>query len=70
MHKNPKMTLKLLFVCLCWFLRLGFSVYNPDYPRTHSVDRAGLELRKSPASVSQELGSRVYASMSGLYVAF
>ena len=62
MHKNPKMTLKLLFVCLCWILRLGFSVYNPDYPRTHSVDRAGLELRKSPASLFQVLGLKAWAT--------
>ena len=31
------------------------SLCSPDYPRTHSVDQAGLELRDPPASVAQEL---------------
>jgi hypothetical protein len=59
--KNDPKTFVCLFVCV-GFLRLGFSVYNPDYPRTHSVDRAGLKLRKSPASVSQVLGLKAWAT--------
>ena len=32
------------------------SLCSPGCPRTHSVDRAGLELRNPPASASQVLG--------------
>ena len=59
MHKNPKMTLKHYFF---EFSRLGFSMSIPGCPGTHSVDRACLELRKSPASVSQVLGLKAWAT--------
>jgi hypothetical protein len=46
------------FVCLFCFY-FGFlafqdrvSLCSPDYPGTHSVDQAGLELRYLPASAS------------------
>ena len=45
-----------------FFLRQGFS----GCPGTHSVDQTGLELRNSPASASQVLGSKVCATMPGL----
>jgi hypothetical protein len=38
------------------------SLYSSDCPRTHSVDQAGLELRNVPASASQMLGLKVYAT--------
>jgi hypothetical protein len=38
------------------------SLYSPDCPGTHSVDQAGLELRNPPASASQVLGLKAYAS--------
>jgi hypothetical protein len=53
------MTLKHYFF---EFSRLGFSMSIPGCPGTHSVDRAGLELRKSPASVSQVLGLKAWAT--------
>ena len=65
MHKNPKMTLKhylLNFSIFLNFSRLGFSMSIPGCPGTHSVDRACLELRKSPASVSQVLGLKAWAT--------
>ena len=65
MYKNPKMTLKhylLNFSIFLNFSRLGFSMSIPGCPGTHSVDRAGLELRKSPASVSQVLGLKAWAT--------
>jgi hypothetical protein len=37
------------------------SLCNPGCPRTHSVDQAGL-VRNPPASASQVLGLKVYAS--------
>jgi hypothetical protein len=55
-----------------WFLIVGFwllvfrdrvSLYSPGCPGTHSVDQAGLELRKSPASASQVLGLKDCATM-------
>ena len=65
MHKNPKMTLKhylLNFSIFLNFSRLGFSMSIPGCPGTHSVDWAGLELRKSAASVSQVLGLKAWAT--------
>jgi hypothetical protein len=51
-----------LFFCV---LRQGFSVW-PGCPGTHSVDQAGLELRKLPASASQVLGLKACATTPGL----
>jgi hypothetical protein len=51
-----------------FFLFLVFrdqiSLYNPGCPGTHSVDQAGLELRKPPASASQVLGLKASAICS------
>jgi hypothetical protein len=38
------------------------SLYRPGYPGTHSVAQAGLELRNPPASVSQVLGLKAFAT--------
>ena len=59
MHKNPKMTLKHYFLN---FSRLGFSMSIPGCLGTHSVYRACLELRNPPASVSQVLGLKAWAT--------
>jgi hypothetical protein len=53
----------LFFVCLFCFVfvfvfvfgRDRVSLCSPGCPGTHSVDRAGLELRNPPASASQVL---------------
>jgi hypothetical protein len=43
--------------CFCLFVfRDRVYLYSPGCPGTHSVDQAGLELRKLPASTSQVLG--------------
>jgi hypothetical protein len=41
------------------------SLYSPGWPGTHSADQAGLELRNSPASASQELGLKACATTAG-----
>jgi hypothetical protein len=45
-----------LFLFVCCFFRDG----------THSVDQDGLKLRNPPASASQVLGLKVYATTAGL----
>jgi hypothetical protein len=42
------------------------SPFSPGYSGTHSVDRAGLELRNLPASASQVLGLKVCATTAWL----
>ena len=39
-----------IFVLFCFVFRGRVSLCNPDCPGTHSVDKAGLELRNPPAS--------------------
>jgi hypothetical protein len=41
------------------------SLYSPGCPGTHSVDKAGLELRNPPASASQVLGLKACATTPG-----
>ena len=41
------------------------SLCSPGCPGTHSVDQAGLELRNPPASASQVLGLKVWATTPG-----
>jgi hypothetical protein len=55
-----------LFVCLFLVFPDRISLYSPDCPRTHFVDQAGLELRNLPASTSQVLGLKVYATTAQL----
>ena len=59
-----------LFVCLFVFILFCFvlfwgrvSLCSPDYPRTHSVDQVGLELRNPTDSASQVLVLKVCATM-------
>jgi hypothetical protein len=57
----------LLFVCLfCFYFVFVFqdraSMYSPGCPETYFVDQAGLELRNPPASASQVLGLKAYAT--------
>jgi hypothetical protein len=44
------------YFILFWFCRDRVSLCSPDYPGTHSVDQAGLELRNLPASASLSTG--------------
>jgi hypothetical protein len=48
-------------VCVC----VCVCVCSPGCPGTHSVDQAGLELRNSPASVSQVLRLKARATTAG-----
>ena len=61
------------FVCLVGWL-VGFldrvSLCSPDYPGTHSVDQAGLELRDPPTSASGVLALKVCASTAVNYIRF
>ena len=60
----------ILFLLACLCFETGFLCCNSDCPGTHSVDQAGLELRELPASASQVLGLKVYATTAGPYRAF
>jgi hypothetical protein len=42
------------------------SLCSPGYPGTHFVDQAGLELRNPPASASQVLGLKAWATTARL----
>ena len=42
------------------------SLYSPGCPGTHSVDKAGLELRNPPASASQVLGLKACVTTARL----
>jgi hypothetical protein len=46
------------------------SLYSSGCPETHSVDQAGLELRNPPASASQVLGLKAYATTARLVYLF
>jgi hypothetical protein len=46
------------------------SLCSPGCPGAHSVDQAGLELRNSPASASQVLGLKVWATIARLKFCF
>jgi hypothetical protein len=46
------------------------SLYNSGCPGTHCVDQAGLKLRIPPASTSQVLGLKEYATTGWLLFAF
>ncbi|GAB1284995.1 Origin recognition complex subunit 2 [Apodemus speciosus] len=45
--------------------KLGVSLCSPGCPGTHSVDQAGLQLRKPPASASQVLGLQACPTTPG-----
>jgi hypothetical protein len=54
-----------LFVCLFLVFRDRVSLCSPGCPGTHFVDQAGLELRNPPASASQVLGLKAWATTPG-----
>jgi hypothetical protein len=54
-----------LFIYLSLVFRDRVSLYSPGCPGTHFVDQAGLELRNLPASASQMLGLKAYATTPG-----
>jgi hypothetical protein len=55
---------KNLFILFLFFWD-RVSLYSPGYLGTHSVDQAGLELRNPPASASQVLGLKAFATTPG-----
>jgi hypothetical protein len=42
----------VFFILFCFVFQDRVSLCSPGYPGTHSVDKAGLELRNPPASAS------------------
>jgi hypothetical protein len=50
----------------CFVFRDRVSLCSPGCPGTHFVDQAGLELRNPPASASQVLGLKVFATTAQL----
>jgi hypothetical protein len=52
---SPGLQPLFYFILFCMFSET-VSLCIPGFPRTHSVDQAGLELRDCPASVPQVLG--------------
>jgi hypothetical protein len=60
----------LLFLFFLLVFRDRVSLCNPGCPGTHSVDQAGLELRNSPASASQVLGSKACTTTTQLFCLF
>ena len=46
------------------------SLCSPGCPGTHSVDKAGLELRNPPASSSQVLGLKAWATTAQFFFFF
>jgi hypothetical protein len=60
-HANA--CLDSFFVCLFgWFFWDRVSLCSPGCPGTHSIDQAGLKLRNLPASASQVLGLKAWAT--------
>jgi hypothetical protein len=69
-NKSPFL-LQILFIYLFIYLFIEFfrdrvSLCSPGCPGTHSVDQAGLKLRNPPASASQVLGLKAYATTAQL----
>jgi hypothetical protein len=60
----------LFFVLFCFVFQGRVSLYSSGCPGTHFVDQAGLELRNSPASVSQVLGLKACTTMHGFFFIF
>jgi hypothetical protein len=56
---------KKIFIYLFGFSRQGF-LCSPGCPGTHSVDKAGLELRNPPASASRVLGLKACTTTPGI----
>jgi hypothetical protein len=54
------------FFFYIFFFQDRVSLDSPGCPGTHSVDQVGLKLRNPPASASQVLGLKVYATTARL----
>jgi uncharacterized membrane protein YagU involved in acid resistance len=54
-----------VFVCLFVCFRDRVSLCIPACPGTHFIDQADLEFRNPPASASQVLGLKAYATIPG-----
>jgi hypothetical protein len=59
-----------IFLFLFLFFQDRASLCSPGCPGTHSVDQAGLELRNLPASASQVLKLKAYATTVRLFFLF
>jgi hypothetical protein len=60
------MNFGVLFLFVCFYVfRDRVSLYRPGCPGTHFVDQAVPELRNLPASASQVLGLKVWATTPG-----
>ena len=55
---------------MCGFFQDRVSLCGPGCPGTRSVDQAALELRDLPASASQVLGLKEYATTARLNKGF
>ena len=53
-----------------FFFSSRVSLCSPGCPGTHFVDQAGLELRNLPASASQVLGLKAWATTPGSKIHF
>jgi hypothetical protein len=68
MHKTSNTSIVIFL--FCFVFRDRVSLCSPGCPGTHSVDQAGLELRKTPASASQMLGLKACATTARLQAKF
>jgi hypothetical protein len=67
---NGKKKSQYVFFFFFWFFRDRVSLCSPGCPETHFVDQAGLELRNLPASASQVLGLKAFATTPGSQYVF
>jgi hypothetical protein len=63
--KRVTTNVEFLFVCLFCFFQDRVSLCSLGCPGTHFVDQVGLEFRDPPASASQVLGLKAYATTPG-----
>jgi hypothetical protein len=69
MFNTSVLFLVFFFFFFFWFFETGF-LCSPVCPGTHFVDQAGLELRNPPASASQVLGLKAFATTPGFNKSF
>jgi hypothetical protein len=67
LHINSKCFVCLFVLVLFLFFEIGF-LCSPGCPGTHFVDQADFELRNPPASASQVLGLKEYATTPGFHI--
>jgi hypothetical protein len=66
-NRRPRQDIVSLFVCFVFFVfQDRVSLCSPGCPGTHFADQAGLQLRNLPASTSQVLGLKAYATTTQL----